>query len=132
VDIKEIARKYMWAQTDAWQNGNLNAFDDIEDQNVIFHYLPQMNEIPGGLEGHKQHVVDMQKIFSNHKVHDVNYIAGERHIFSFIASGFVTIIGQRPGWPPPTSKEIPWDQMFMCRVKSNKVVEVWNYFSLKP
>jgi hypothetical protein len=129
---KEIAKKYMWAQTEAWQNGNNNAFDEIEDQNVVFHYLPEFTDVTGGLDGHKQHVVDMQKVFSNLKVSSMKYITGEGNVFSFLASGQMTIVGQMPGWPPPSGKEISWVQMFVCRIKEDKVSEVWNYLSLKP
>jgi hypothetical protein len=89
VDTKEIAEKYMWSQTEAWQNGNINAFGEIEDQNVVFHYLPQFTDVAGGLVGHKQHVVDKKKVFSNLKVSFIKYIAGEGNLFSFIGSGSV-------------------------------------------
>ena len=125
--IKEIASKYIWAQKEAWLNGNLDAFDEIETPDVIFHDLSRKPTI--GIDEHKQHVADFRKAFANLKT-EPEYLGGEGHYFGFTAKCHMRLTAQLPGMPP-SGKEVSGTLLYFCRTEKDKVVEVWGTGNIK-
>jgi predicted ester cyclase len=123
MNIKELGEKYIWAQTEAWMKGNVDAFDEIETHDVIFHSLP--GEPLVGIDGHKQHVADFRKAFAGLKM-EPEYLGGEGKFFGISGKCHMRLTEQLPGMPPPTGKEISGALLFFCRTKKDKVVEVWS------
>jgi predicted ester cyclase len=123
MNIKDVAQKYMKAQTEAWLEGKVDAFDELEAPNVLYHFQPP-NPDRTGLEGHKQTLVALHRALTNVKI-DWKYLAGEGNLFavSYSARGIFT--GEIPGSPPPTGKEITVDEMVVCRLNKGKIVEAW-------
>jgi len=122
MNVKELGEKYIWAQTEAWMKGNVDAFDEIESRDVIFHSLPGEPLI--GINAHKQHIADYRKAFSGLKM-EPEYLGGQGNFFGFSGKCHMRLTAQLPGMPPPAGKEVSGALLFFCRTNKDKVVEVW-------
>jgi predicted ester cyclase len=124
MNIKDFADKFIKAQTEAWIKGKVDAFEELEHYDVVYHIQP-MKQDRVGLEGHKQFLITVNKAFTNIQM-DWKYLTGEGNLFavSYTASGIFT--GEFPGAPSPTGKEVTINEIFLCRLEKGKIAEAWN------
>ena len=64
MSIKEFAKKFIKAEDEAWQNGNFDPLEALENPNVIYHILA-LNQETSGWEAHKQYILTARQGFSN-------------------------------------------------------------------
>jgi predicted ester cyclase len=126
MNIKDFAEKYIKAQNEAWLKGNVDAFDELEDPNVVYHAQPPNPDRVGGLEGHKQFFIASRKAFSDIRT-EWKYLTGEGNLFAVSFQWHCIFTGEFPGLPPPTGKEVTSNAIFLCRLKKGKIIEAWEY-----
>lgn len=122
MDIKEFAEKFIKAEDEAFQNGNFDALEALEDPNAVYHSAATPDLM--GWEAHKQYILRARQAFSDYR-QEYKYLTGEGNLFvlSYKMSGMFT--GEIPGFPPPTGKEVTADGLFVFRVENDKIIEVW-------
>jgi predicted ester cyclase len=123
MNIKDFAEKYMKAQNEAWLKGNVDAFDELEAPDVVYHFQPP-NPDRAGLEGHKQTLSLINKAFSDIRM-EWKYLTGEGNLFAVSYGARAIFTGEIPGYPPPTGKEVTFNELVLCRLKKGKIVEAW-------
>jgi predicted ester cyclase len=123
VDIKEFAEKYIKAQTEAWLQGKVDGFDELEDPDVVYHFQPP-NPDRVGLEGHKKSFETLRKALTDIQL-EWKYLTGEGNLFAVSYHARAMFTGELPGLPPPTGKEVTFDEVVLCRLEKGKIVEVW-------
>jgi len=123
MDIKEFGEKYIKAQEAAWLQGKVDGFDELEDPDVVYHFLPP-NPDRVGLEGHKKYFEGLRKALTDSQM-EWKYLTGEGNLFAVSYSARAMFTGEVPGMPPPTGKEVTDNEMFLCRLEKGKIVEVW-------
>jgi predicted ester cyclase len=128
MDIKEFGEKFIKAQTEGWLQGKTDGFDELEDPDVVYHFLPP-NPDRVGLEGHKKFLEDLHKAFTDTQM-QWKYLTGEGNLFAVSYSARAKFTGELPGFPPPTRKEITVNEMFLCRLEKGKIVEAWGAGSI--
>jgi predicted ester cyclase len=126
MDIREFAEKYIKAQTEAWLKGKVDAFNELEDPNVVYHAQPPNPDRVGGLEGHKQFFVAARKAFTDIRT-EWKYLTGEGNLFAVSLKFRGIFTGEIPGYPPPTGKEVTSNGIFLCRLNKGKIIEAWEY-----
>ena len=121
--IKEFAEKFIKAQKDAWQNGNFDALEALENPDVTYHFLA-LNQDMSGWEGHKQYIMGARQAMSDIR-QEWKYITGEGDIFalSYKSSGKIT--GEIPGMSLPIGKEMHNDYIFVIQLRHGKIGEAW-------
>lgn len=121
-NTKDFAKKFIKAQEQAWQTGNCDALEKLEDPDIVGH-TPQLQDTVGW-EVHKQFIMVNRQAVSNLQ-QEWKYLTGEGNLFalSYKASGISS--GKIPGLPP-AGKEIKSDYLFLYRLKNGKVVETWS------
>ena len=118
---KEVAEKYMRAQEKAWQAGNFEALEAIEDPNVVYHILDlNLN----GFEEHKQDIMTRRDSMSNLQQEAV-YLTGDGDTFVISLKEKGKVEKELPGMPVPVGKNIAVDALLVARLEREKVVEVW-------
>ena len=118
MDIKEFAEKYIQAQTDAWEKGDFKLLETLEDPNIVWH------DREGGLEGHKQFFTMARQSLAITKM-EWEFLVGEGNLFALSLKMTAKILKEFPGSKIPVGKTVSADEMFLLRLKNDKVVEVW-------
>jgi len=123
MNTKDFAEKFLKAEDDAFQKGDFNALAKLEDPNVVYHMGAPLGNMVGH-EAHKQDIIGTRQAISNLK-QEWQYLTGDGNVFalSYKSSGRIT--GEKPGFPMPIGKTIATNYIFVLRVKSGKVAEVW-------
>ena len=120
MSIKEFAESYMKAQEEAWQNGNFDALEALEDPNVVFH-LSQLDIF--GFESHKQDIMTRRQAISDmHQ--EAKYLTGEANVFILSLKEQGKIVKEMPGMPIPVGKEVAVDALLVARLEKRKISEV--------
>jgi predicted ester cyclase len=120
VNIKEFAEKFIKAEDAAWQKGDFNALEKLEDPKVIYHIPPMPDTV--GFEAHKQYILGNGQVVANlHQ--DWAYITGDGNVFAL----FYKMRGISKGMIPGTQngKEITNESIFVFQLKGGKIIEVW-------
>ena len=73
MSLKKFAEKFIKAEDEAWLKGNVDALDDVEHSDVVYHLTPPMPDVVGR-EAHKQFIVAARKAFSDIKF-EIKYYA---------------------------------------------------------
>ena len=121
MSIKEFAESYMKAQEEAWQNGNFDALEALEDPNVVYH-LSQLDIF--GFESHKQDIMTRRQAISDmHQ--EAKYLTGEANVFILSLKEQGKIVKEMPGMPIPVGKEVAVDALLVARLEKRKISEVW-------
>jgi predicted ester cyclase len=115
--------KFLKAEDEAWK-GNVNALEEIDDKNVVFH-MSGMPDI-AGVEGHKNYIKAALGISSDIHQEWSDFIrqgnlAAVRYKSSF------KYTGQMPGFPPPKGQKVNNDYLMLFRLKNDKIIEGWMY-----
>ncbi len=125
MDIRKFAEKFIKAENEAWYKGNIDALDEVEQPDVVYHLTPPMPDVKGR-DAHKQFIVAARKAFSDIRF-DIKYLAGEGNLIGFLYSGRERFTGEFPGLPPPKGQEVVANELWLFRLKSGKVSEGWMY-----
>ena len=125
MSTKKFAEKFIKAEDEAWMKGNVNALDEVEDLNVVYHLTPPMPDVVGR-EAHKQFITLARKAFSNIRI-DIKYLTGEGNLVGFLYSGRENFTGEFPGLPPGKGQEVIANELWLFRLKNDKVIEGWMY-----
>jgi predicted ester cyclase len=128
MDIKKFAEKFIKAEDEAWQKGNLRPLQELEDPNVVYHFMHLGQDIVG-FEAHKQQILGA-KIGSDDLTQEWKYLTGEGNLFAVSYSSRMVSNGKVPGLPP-AGKEMTSNSMFLFRLKNNRIVEAWSNGSVK-
>lgn len=122
--LRQLAGKYIEALTEARLNGNLDALDKVETQDVKIHLITPLPDV-NGLHDHKIYVKRMREAYTDIKL-DWKYIMCSGDIFAVYYTEQMKIIGKIPGFPvPPKTKKATTMMTSICHVKGGKVDEVW-------
>ena len=124
MSAKEFAEKFIKAEEEAWYKGNIDALDEVEDANVVYHF-PAFPDVTGR-DAHKQFIAGACKAFSNIKI-DIKYLAGEGNLVGFFYNGRENYTGEFMGLPPGKGQEVVANELWLFRLKSGKVIEGWMY-----
>ena len=122
MSIKEFADKFIQAENEAWQKGNFNALEALEDPNVVYNMPPPLNFV--GWEAHKQQILSSRQAVSDLR-QEWKYLTGEGNLFALSYKSRGKFTGEIPGMQPPTGKEITTDYLFLFRLENGKIVEAW-------
>jgi predicted ester cyclase len=123
MSLKEFAEKFTKAEEEAWIHGNVDALDEVDDPNVVYHLQPPNPDVVGR-EAHKQYIIAARKAFTD--IHlEWKYLTGEGNLFAISYNEHMMFTGELPGFPPPTGKQITINEICLCRLKKNKMIEVW-------
>src|SRR3990172_5011252 len=120
MSIKEFADKYIKAQVEAWQKGDFNALQALEDPNVVYH-LSLVGQDLVGWEAHKQDILLSREAGSNRR-QEWNYLTGEGNLFALSYKSCFISTGK---WIIPTGKEVTGNAMILLRLENGKIVEGW-------
>lgn len=123
MSIKDFAEKFVKAEKEAWLNGNVDALDEVDAPDVVYHLTPPTPDIKGR-DALKQYITASRKAFTDIKF-EWRYLTGEGNLFALFYTEHMKFTGEMPGLPPPTGKEITSNMTCVCRVKKGKVVEAW-------
>lgn len=120
MNIEDFAEKFIKAEDEAWQKGNCDALEKLEDPKVVYHIPPLPDTI--GWEGHKQYILaNRQTATDLHQ--DWEYITGDGNVFSLSYKMRAISKGIMPG--TQEGKEITNDSLFVFRLKGGKIIEAW-------
>ena len=120
---KEIAEKFVAAENEAWDNGNVDALDEVEDPNIVLHLLGQPDM--AGREAHKGMVAFQWEGYVNYQRETMD-ITGSGDIAALRWTERWTFSKEIPGYPPPTGKELYYQGAIFLHIKNGKVVEVFH------
>jgi predicted ester cyclase len=118
---KEFAEKFIKAEDEAWLKGNVNALDEVEDVNVVYHF-PSFPDVTGR-DAHKQFIAAACKALSDIKI-DIKYLIGEGDLVGFLYKDSKRSTGEFFG-QPPTGKTMSANELWLFRLKNDKVIEGW-------
>jgi predicted ester cyclase len=127
MSIKDFAEKFIKAEDEAWQKGNFNALEALEDPNVVYHMV-EFGDLMG-FEAHKQNILTSRQAGSGLR-QEWKYLTGEGNLFALSYKSRFMFTGEVPGMPPPTGKEVTSDSLFLFRLKNGKIVEAWRNGSI--
>ena len=127
MNIKDLAEKWIKAESEAFQKGNFELLKALEDPNVVYH-MSSFGDMVGH-EAHKQQIIDSHKLASEIK-QEFKYLTGDGNLCAVSYKARYISRGDIPGMPP-AGKEASRDALFLLRVKHGKVAEVWNNGSWK-
>ena len=124
MSLRQLAEKYIKAVTEARVNGNLDALDEVETQDIKIHLIAPLPDVIGRND-HKIYVKRMRDAYKDIKL-EWNYIMSQGDIFAVYYTEQMKIVGTVPGFPvPPKAKKATTMITSICHVKGNKVDEVW-------
>ena len=109
---------------EVWNNGNLDAADDIFAADYARHDLRPGNALPGP-EGQKKIAADFRAAFPDLHM-AVDLMLAEDDIVAARWTTEGTNTGEW-GTVPPTGKRIKFSGVNIFRVENGRVVELWNH-----
>jgi hypothetical protein len=122
MNIKEFAEKFIKAEDEAWQNGNIGLLEKLEHPDVVYH-MAALGEVKG-FEMHKQQILGYRMGASDIK-QEWKYLTGDGNVFAMSYKSRVISNGKVPILPP-AGKEMTTDTIFVFLVNNGKVIEAWN------
>ena len=121
MEIREFAEKFIEAEEAAFQRGEFEALEELEDPNVVYHMVERGDIV--GHEAHKQDIMVTRQVVSDFK-QTFDYVTGDGSVFviAYTSSGR---LGEVPGSPEMSGKKISMDALWAVQVRNGKVTEVW-------
>ena len=126
MNLKEFADKFIKAEIDAWQKGNLNVAETLEDPNVVYHFGSQDRL---GWEAKKQDILRAPQFFSNLRI-ETKYLTGDGNLFALSSRWRYIAKSEIPGLPGSIGKEVASDSLRLCRLGNGKIVEAWESITI--
>jgi predicted ester cyclase len=120
MSIKDFGEKFIKAMNDAWQNGNFEALEALEDPKIVFH-LSAADDVVGW-EAHKQDILTRRQKFRNFQ-QDFKYLIGEGNLFALSRKTSFISSDEMPGIPK--EREVTGDYIVLLRLRKGKVIEAW-------
>jgi predicted ester cyclase len=125
MNTREFAEKFTKAEDQAWQTGNCDALQKLEDPKVVYHIPPMPDTI--GWEAHKQYILGTRQAASD--IHqDWEYITGDGNVFSLSYKMSCISKGMIPG--TKNGGKITCDSLFVFKLKDGKIIEAWSKGSM--
>ena len=122
---KEIAEKFIAAENEAWDNGNVDALDEVEDPNIVLHVVGQPDIM--GRDAHKQFIAFAREAYSNPE-HEFFDVIGTGNIAAFRYTERFIFDKEMEGLPPPTGKDAFHEGAMFLHIKNGKIVELYMLF----
>ena len=123
MNVKDFAEKFIKAEKEAWQNGNFDALEKLEDPNVKYH-LMELGQNTEGWEAHKQFITTARQNLIEIK-QEWKYLVGEGNLFALTYKSHAKMKGNLPGLPPLAGKETDAYTLFLFHLKNGKIIEAW-------
>lgn len=123
METKEFAEKIINAMNEAWDNGNFNPLEEIEDADAVYHLLPSGVE-GHGLESHKEFLTSARNATSELQ-QEWKFLTGEDNLVALSCKSTGRYTGEIPGFQVPVGKKVSGDTLFLFRLKDGKIVEAW-------
>ena len=120
MNVKEFAEKLMVAESEAWQKGNYDKLEELEDSGVIYHQDPELI----GLEAHKQYILTARQAFPVIN-QDWKFITGDENIIVLSVDGNGVLMTPPQGTSPAEEKDVNIGALMVFRLENEKIVEVW-------
>jgi len=123
MNTKKFAEKFIKAEDEAWYKGNVDALDEVEHENVVYHFpgFPDVN----GRDAHKQFITAARKALSDIKI-NIKYLMGAGDLVGFLYTDSKRSTGELFG-QPPTGKVIAANELWLFHIKGGKVIEGWMF-----
>ena len=123
MDIKEFANKFIEAEDEAWQNGNFDALEALEDPNVVYHMKLIGQELVGW-EAHKQNILSsIEAVTDLHQ--EWGYVVGDGSVFALTYKSSGKTKNAMPAMSVPAGASLATDAIFIFKVENDKVIEAW-------
>ena len=123
MDIKEFANKYIQAEDEAWQNGNFNALEALEDPNVVYH-MKYIGRDLVGWEAVKQEILNsVESATDRHR--EWGYVVGDGSVFVLTHKLSGKAENAMPAMSVTAGATLILDALFVFKVENEKVVEAW-------
>jgi predicted ester cyclase len=122
MNTKEFAEKLIKATEEAVIDGSVDALEELEDHNVIYH-MPG-DQVRLGHEAHKQDILSLRPAITNEKM-EMKYLFGDGNVFALSLKSSGRYISEIPTHPVPVGKNFSDDALFFYRLIDNKIAEVW-------
>jgi len=121
MNLKEFADKFVKAESEAWQKGNLDALETLEDPNVVYHSHSRDRV---GWEAQKQDILKAPQNVSNLR-QEGKYLTGDGNLFALSCKWRFIPGREMPGFPGSAGKEVTSDSIRLFRLENGKIVESW-------
>ena len=122
MSIKELAEKYIKAEAEAWETGNCDNLQKLEDPDVIWHLMARNQEVVGW-EAHKQFILGAWQMVLKIK-DEWEFLTGDDNMFALHHKSISKFRGGTPG-SASGDKETTSDTLMVMRLKNGRVAEVW-------
>ena len=122
MNIKEFARKYIEAETQAFKEGNFAALEAIVASDVVYHWGASRDMV--GHKAHKQDIMNYRQKTSKH-IQEWDYVTGDGDVCLLSIKETMTFIDEFPAILAPAGATIEFDAFFILRRENDKVAEAW-------
>jgi steroid delta-isomerase-like uncharacterized protein len=123
---KAVVRRFI---DEVWNNGNLDAIDELVSEDQVDHDPGRPPDMPGGPEGMHQFVQMYRAAYPDTHL-EIGEIVAEGDLVAYTWTATGTHQGELMGIPP-TGKSVTVTGMALDRIRDGKIVESWgNYDSL--
>lgn len=113
-NIRQFAEKYMQAQKNAWENGDFELLETLEDPDISFHNINGNGTV--GLEAHKKYIQENRKGKGKAQVHqEWKYLMGEGNMFCLSSKWTWTF----------QDLKMTENMLMVGRIRNGKLVEEW-------
>jgi predicted ester cyclase len=124
MNTKDFAERFIKAEDEAWMKGNVDALDEVENPDVVYHLTPPLPDVVGR-DAHKQFILAERKAHSDIKF-DIKYLIGEGNLVGFLyqesRSATIKFFGQLRA-----RKVSSVNELWLFHLKNDKVSEAWMY-----
>jgi predicted ester cyclase len=125
---KENITRFAKVAEEVFNKGNVNAWDEIIDPEIIFHLIP-VNDLKG-LGAFKQFITAFLQGFTERNF-KINEIIGESDTIAYRYTMHMKHTGPSPLYPiPPSGKEVALKSAVFFRWRNGKIVEAYEYADL--
>jgi ketosteroid isomerase-like protein len=111
--LEEFAQRFVLAEDKAWQTGDVDDLERLEDPNVVY-YTSRGEVLTAGFAAHKEYILSNRESLTDLQ-QDWEYLAGGGSIFSMSYRS----IAETP------TQEIEVDALFVFRLENGRIIEVW-------
>ena len=125
MSLEEFVKKFGKAEEEAWIKGNVNALDEVENTDVVYHLTPPIPDVVGR-EPHKQFIAMARQAYSNIKF-EFKYLTSDGDLVGLLYNHRMNFTGEFPGLPPGKGQEVVANELWLFRLKNGKVSEGWMY-----
>jgi hypothetical protein len=126
MDIRELAEKFIEAEHQAGQTGNLYALEQIESPSIVIHMPPAPDF--NGFEAHKQYIETGRESATDIQ-QEWGYITGDGNVAVVSLNQKVTLKKENPIFKIPAGSTVKSDSFFVLRGQNDRIAEIWIHSS---